>query len=173
MLPWPFIHGTTLWLVVLALSTAAGATLVWARQESLVLSRHALCCAGAVVLSLLAVPLGAGCSGDVATGTGTGAGTGTGGSTTTGTASSTGTGSAPTCAEVCPAVVAAGCKQGPPSVDSCETGCEVVSMSCAAAFTALLACGTASPTFICDEAGNPYPKGCEAEGAALFACVTK
>lgn len=138
------------------------------------LSRPTLCGAAAVVLSLLAVPVGTGCSGDV--GTGSGGGTGTGGSTTSGTTTtsttSTGTGPAPTCTEVCPAVVAAGCKQGPPTVDSCKTGCASVSMSCAAEFNALLACGGATPDFICDPAGNPYPKGCETENAALVSCRT-
>ena len=47
------------------------------------LSRPTLCGAAAVVLSLLAMPVGTGCSGDV--GTGTGGGTSTGGSTTSGT----------------------------------------------------------------------------------------
>jgi hypothetical protein len=143
-----------------------------------VLVRNPLCFATLIALALSTVPLASGCTSDVATGTGGAAGTGgagSGGATGTGGATattSTGTGSPGTCADTCPAVVAAGCSHGPPSVAACEMGCEVVAMSCAAAFTALIACGGASPTFVCDPAGNPYPKGCEAENTALVACRT-
>lgn len=119
------------------------------------------------------VPVGAGCGGGSGSegGSAGSAGGGAGGGTG-GTGGSTGgTGGSTTCADVCPAVVAAGCTAGPPDVAGCETGCASVMQTCGAEFGALLACGGANPTFVCDADGNPYPDGCEGENAALVGCL--
>lgn len=127
----------------------------------------------------LLVPSGTSCGGDTGSGGSTGgstggsAGGGAGGGTGGGTGgSTTGTGGSSTCADVCPAVVAAACSKGPPDVAGCETGCVAVMSTCGAEFGALLQCGGANPTFVCDAGGNPYPTGCEAENTALVACTS-
>jgi hypothetical protein len=127
----------------------------------------------------LLVPIGTSCDGDTGSGGSAGGNTGgsTGGSAGSGTGGSAGgtttaTGGSSTCADICPAVVAAACAKGPPDVASCETGCAAVMSSCGAEFNALLQCGGANPTFVCDADGNPYPTGCEAENAALVACTS-
>ena len=74
------------------------------------------------------------------------------------------------CADHCPAVVAAGCNDGPPTVQDCESGCAEMAMSCPAEMAALLLCAGATATFQCDVNGRPYPAGCRAENASLLAC---
>lgn len=123
----------------------------------------------------LLVPIGASCGGETGSGGSTGGSTGgsaggTGGGSG-GTTSSTG-GSSTTCEDVCPAVLAAGCPNGPPDIAGCESGCAAVIASCGAELNALLECGGANPTYVCDASGTPFPTGCDAESAALADCIS-
>jgi len=138
---------------------------------------HPMLRLSAICLSLaLFVPVSASCGGDSGSGGSTGGSTaGSGGGGTGGAAGGTtgGTGgSSSVCQDVCPAVVAAACPNGPPDVAGCETGCAAVMSACGAELNALLDCGGANPTFVCDADGTPYPTGCQAENAALNACTS-
>lgn len=129
------------------------------QEGETMLDRRTTRWAGAALAALVAA-----CGGNTSTSSGTS-------STTTGATTTTTSSGGATCADVCPAVVAAACSKGPPSAAECETGCASAMSKCGAAIDALFACAGAAPKFVCDGAGNPYPKGCEAQNTALNACT--
>ncbi|MBN2496449.1 MAG: hypothetical protein JXR96_17780 [Deltaproteobacteria bacterium] len=76
-----------------------------------------------------------------------------------------------TCAGICPAVVAAGCANGPPTQADCVSGCEgMLQTECAAQLQAMLDC-SAGKTFTCDADDAPVATGCESQNAALNTCL--
>jgi hypothetical protein len=78
----------------------------------------------------------------------------------------------PSCASLCPAVLAPHCTRGPVSQDDCVSGCESLRMSkCADKYIALANCGGAQPVYGCDSAGQTIIIGCESASAALYACA--
>ena len=77
----------------------------------------------------------------------------------------------PSCASLCPAVLAPHCTQGPVSQDDCVSGCEFIRMSkCADKYLDLANCGGAQPVYGCDGNGQTIIVGCESASAALYAC---
>jgi hypothetical protein len=80
-------------------------------------------------------------------------------------------GTPPTCTELCPDVVAAGCSAGPANEAACESGCMVIEQSCQAQYDDYAACGGASPTITCNASNFPIVTGCEAKSDALLACL--
>jgi hypothetical protein len=80
----------------------------------------------------------------------------------------------PSCASTCPGVLGAMCSHGPVSQQDCVDGCESVRASaCLPEYRALFSCGGATPVYACDAAGQVILKGCNAEGALLYACLAK
>jgi hypothetical protein len=78
----------------------------------------------------------------------------------------------PSCASLCPAVLAPRCSQGPVSQDDCVSGCESIRMSkCADKYIALANCGGSQPVYGCDSTGRTIIVGCESASAALYACA--
>jgi len=75
------------------------------------------------------------------------------------------------CEANCPAVVAAGCSNGPSDLADCLSGCDTSATSCPTEFAALQTCAGASPTFACDANNSPYPTGCQDENDALMLCM--
>lgn len=75
------------------------------------------------------------------------------------------------CIAVCPAVVAAGCSNGPPDQADCLAGCDEAETTCPSEFQAMAQCAGTSATFSCDANNSPYPDGCQAENDALIACL--
>ncbi len=106
-------------------------------------------------------------------GTSTGGGLGDGGGGTAGSTATGGSGGGgPTCAAVCPSVVAAGCSKGPADQGDCVSGCEAVrSGPCAVEYAALLDCGGAQPQFACDANGSVTVVGCDGANATLNTCL--
>jgi hypothetical protein len=85
----------------------------------------------------------------------------------------TGTGPLPTCAQVCPGVVAASCPGGPADLSDCESGCTTIRTGkCASTYTALYGCAGANPTYTCGSAVGVIVNGCEDESSALATCLT-
>jgi hypothetical protein len=117
-------------------------------------------CVSSFVL-VAAVACGSSGSGGTAGGKGdAGPGAGGGGSSST----------LPSCAAVCPAVVARSCPKGPVSQADCTAGCEQLRGACADRYNALYTCGGATPKYSCDPQGYITMTGCEAQYAALTAC---
>ena len=75
------------------------------------------------------------------------------------------------CDEVCPAVVAAGCKGGPPDLAACVAGCMDNEAKCTLPFHKMLACIGPRPTYTCDGDERPLVAGCEPEFAELYLCI--
>jgi hypothetical protein len=124
--------------------------------------------------------LAAACSGDKGDGTG-----GAGGTTTTltgtgGTGGHTGGAGAGggcaestskmDCAKVCPAVVAAKCENGPPTVEDCIPACDALNTADCPEWGGFVDCIGGSPTFICDDESTPTVAGCEAQQECFEAC---
>lgn len=76
------------------------------------------------------------------------------------------------CYEVCPAVVAAGCSNGPVDGPDCLDGCNVAATDCATEFNAVAECSGTDATFTCDLADSPVPQYCETENDALQICLS-
>ena len=80
------------------------------------------------------------------------------------------------CEEACESVVAAGCANGPDTVESCVVGCkDAASGPCAAEQQNVVTCaGTEVGAYVCLEpAGFPSPEGCEAESTLLAQCLAE
>jgi hypothetical protein len=78
----------------------------------------------------------------------------------------------PSCASLCPAVLAPHCTHGPVDQADCVSGCEFIRTSpCADKYIALADCGGAQPVYGCDSAGRTIIVGCESASAALYACT--
>ena len=75
----------------------------------------------------------------------------------------------PECVEVCPRVVAAGCAEGPPSIDDCVEGCNGMYVYCAAQMEAFMSC-VGNRAIECIQ-GQPSASGCDTQAAALFGCL--
>jgi len=81
-------------------------------------------------------------------------------------------GGLPSCAEVCPPVVAANCSNGPASQADCVSGCETIrGGKCRPQYEALYHCGGANPSYSCNANGGIAVAGCDSEAAALDACI--
>lgn len=84
-----------------------------------------------------------------------------------------GSGGMPTCAQVCPGVVAAHCPNGPNGEADCESGCQTIrSGKCASAYETLYQCAGATPTYACGSAIGVIVNGCERQSSALETCLT-
>jgi hypothetical protein len=82
-------------------------------------------------------------------------------------------GAAPSCAQVCPGIVAPHCPGGPANEADCESGCQTIrSGKCAAAYGTLYQCAGATPTYTCGSAIGVIVNGCENQSAALTSCLT-
>src|SRR5882672_2528484 len=78
-----------------------------------------------------------------------------------------GNGSIPSCAEVCPGVVAAHCPNGPVDQADCMGGCQSIrSGKCASTYQTLYECAGASPTYTCGSAIGVIVNGCENQSSA-------
>jgi hypothetical protein len=78
----------------------------------------------------------------------------------------------PSCASLCPAVLAPHCTQGPVDQNDCVSGCESIRMSkCADKYIDLANCGGAQPVYGCDSAMRTIIVGCESASAALYTCA--
>jgi hypothetical protein len=78
----------------------------------------------------------------------------------------------PSCASLCPAVLAPHCSKGPVDQADCVSGCEFIRMSpCADTYIALADCGGTQPVYGCDSAGRTIIVGCESASAALYVCT--
>ncbi|MEZ4452394.1 MAG: hypothetical protein R3B09_23210 [Nannocystaceae bacterium] len=75
------------------------------------------------------------------------------------------------CDDVCPHVLAAECKGGPPDQDACVAGCANNEAECTLVFHQMLACIGGMPTFTCNESQLPTVVGCEQEFDALYQCI--
>jgi hypothetical protein len=75
------------------------------------------------------------------------------------------------CVQSCPAVVAAGCTNGPGDLDDCLSGCGASETSCPTEFQAVAECAGSAPTFSCDANLSPYPEGCQPQNDALLLCL--
>ena len=77
------------------------------------------------------------------------------------------------CYLVCPAVVAAGCSNGPSNLGECLEGCNFAAESCPDEFDDLEQCAGTDASFSCDASDAPAPDGCTAENDALNACMER
>jgi hypothetical protein len=78
----------------------------------------------------------------------------------------------PSCAEICPGVMAAQCPNGPPTEADCVSGCNTVRMGpCADVYTVVAECAGTDPDYACDQSGAVIVTGCEAENAELSTCL--
>lgn len=78
----------------------------------------------------------------------------------------------PDCPTVCGFVVPAACPGGPPDQDSCVAGCmDVQAGDCGLLYNQALACTGSTPTFTCNESGQPTVESCAAQYDALYACL--
>ncbi len=101
---------------------------------------------------------------------GTGNATGVGGSTAAGGGG--GGGGAPSCAEICPAVVQAHCTAGPKTESDCESGCQQLqSGPCTSQYQALLSCAGTHPQITCSPSGSVSVVGCDSQTSALNTCL--
>ncbi|HUU01486.1 MAG TPA: hypothetical protein VM425_08615 [Myxococcota bacterium] len=75
------------------------------------------------------------------------------------------------CEANCPAVVAAGCSNGPADQADCLTGCNTAQTTCPSQFNALAGCAGTDATFSCDAYDSPAPAGCVTENTLLNACL--
>ena len=90
-----------------------------------------------------------------------------------GTTGSSGSGLAAQCRAACPAVDAADCPNGPPSVTACQTTCDdFAAGACAQQLSAYLSCAGLNPTFICAADGTVTSPGCETQAAGMNACLS-
>jgi hypothetical protein len=100
----------------------------------------------------------------------TGGVAGSGGSS--GSGGSGGGDTSPSCADICPALVAEQCPDGPPSQEECVTGCEEIrSGPCETEYDALFACSGLAPNYACTAQGSVTVVGCESEFDAMWTCV--
>jgi len=75
------------------------------------------------------------------------------------------------CDALCPAVVDASCKLGPPDQEACVAGCmETLNSDCMLDFNKVLACVGGEPAYSCDDNGLPIVEGCEGDFEAFYAC---
>jgi len=75
------------------------------------------------------------------------------------------------CDELCPAVVDASCKMGPPDQEACVAGCmDNLNSECMLDFNKMLACVGDEPAFSCADDGLPIVEGCEGQFEAFYAC---
>lgn len=118
-----------------------------------------------VALTILGLSVAA-CGGSSGGGGGAGGSSGGGGSSGFG-------GGSPTCAQLCPKILAAHCPQGPANETSCETGCTVVSTdaACAQQYAALATCAGNNPQYACDSSGAVTVTGCQSQNDALNTCM--
>jgi len=77
------------------------------------------------------------------------------------------------CYLACPAVVAAGCGNGPDDPGNCLEGCSFAAERCPTEFEALAQCAGTDATFTCNTDDAPVPDGCETEDAALNTCLSE
>jgi len=75
------------------------------------------------------------------------------------------------CDTDCQAIVAAGCANGPPDLQSCTDGCDAAIFGCPEETADYMDCAGPSPTFTCTGDGIPTPEGCQSETEAVAACV--
>jgi hypothetical protein len=83
-----------------------------------------------------------------------------------------GNGATPTCAAVCPGILAKQCPGGPANESDCESGCQTVRSKCESQFDALYRCAGSKPTYTCGGATSVIVNGCESLSSALSTCVT-
>jgi hypothetical protein len=76
------------------------------------------------------------------------------------------------CETACPAVVAAGCENGPADYQDCLYGCEESLWECPVEWQAVADCAGAEPVFECNELDSPVVQGCDTANEALWACLT-
>lgn len=81
-------------------------------------------------------------------------------------------GAVPSCAEICPGVVAAHCPNGPVDQADCESGCATIQSNCASEYANLYGCAGSKPTYKCGSAIGVIVNGCEAQSSALESCLT-
>ncbi len=75
------------------------------------------------------------------------------------------------CYLACPAVVAAGCSNGPADPGECLEGCNQAAESCPTEFDAMTQCAGTDASYTCGEYDSPLAEGCQEESYALQACM--
>lgn len=77
----------------------------------------------------------------------------------------------PECTDLCPALVEAGCDQGPADESACEADCVWAEGECSAAYEAYANCSGIEPVLDCDDSGLPAAPGCSPEATVWRQCV--
>jgi hypothetical protein len=89
-----------------------------------------------------------------------------------GSSSGTSDGTTPSCAQVCPDVLAAHCPNGPVDEADCEDGCQTLRSQCGSQYSALFECAGAKPKFTCGSSAiGVVVSGCEDQFSALADCL--